>query len=97
MSALISDCDALKSLIAWVLSPDVSLPRQNVTSPVAPSIDAGSMTLAPSVTPVSSVAASPPPPPPPPSSSSPQAPTKAAQASTAHSMYRNLFDTSSPS
>src|ERR671911_778438 len=60
---------SLNCLASAVLSPDVSLPRQNVTSPLAPSIDFGSMVLAPSVWPVSSVLA---PPPPVSSSSSPQ-------------------------
>ena len=45
---------SLNCLASAVLSPDVSLPRQNVTSPFAFSIDAGSIAFAPSVEPASS-------------------------------------------
>src|SRR5687768_6416250 len=89
MSALIAVCDSLNRLIAAVLSPEVSLPRQNVTSPLAPSAEAGSMALAP--------LSEPPPPPPPSSSSPPHAATNTAHASAAHNRYRSLLDTSSPS
>ena len=72
---------ALKFFTAVVTSPPVSLPMQTVTSPLALSIEAGSMALAPSVAPVSRAV--------PPllslPSSSPQAATKTAQASAMHS------------
>src|SRR5215211_1052766 len=69
---LLSFC-SLNSFTDSFCAPDVSLPVQYVTAPFAPSMDAGSMTFAPSVEPDSCV---PLPPPPPPSSSSPQAPTR---------------------
>src|SRR5918999_1676624 len=71
-----------------VMSPDVSLPRQNVTSPLAPSIALTSITSAPSVAPVSVDV----PPPPPPSSSSPHAATSSAHAVSRHSSSMSLLD-----
>src|SRR5215204_5605667 len=70
---LLSFC-SLKSFTDSFCAPDVSLPVQYVTSPFAPSMDAGSMTFAPSVEPVSWLL--PLLPPPPSSSSPPQAPKR---------------------
>src|SRR5919198_863096 len=76
---------ALNFLTAAVWLPDVSLPRQNVTLPVA-SLDAATVgaLATPFVPPVSCVAAPPPPPPPPPPPLSlpPQATTSIASAAT---------------
>src|SRR5215216_1225808 len=63
----------LNSSTDFFCAPEVSLPVQYVTSPFALSIDAGSMTLAPFVVPVSCVPALPPPVSP---SSSPQPATR---------------------
>src|SRR6266540_355246 len=75
---------ALNFLTAAVWFPDVSLPRQNVTLPVA-SLDAASVGAfaTPFVTPDACVAAPPPPPVlPPPLSLPPQATTNIASATT---------------
>src|SRR5215217_7071815 len=80
---------ALKSLMACLMSPDVSLPMQTVTLPLALSIDLGSMAFEPSVLPVSLELA--PPLLPPPESSSPQAATPPASTTHANSAATNFL------
>src|SRR5690242_21493011 len=93
---------ALNFLTSAVLSPDVSLPMQRVTSPFALFIDAGSMTLAPSILgaeppPPEEVVHPPPPPPPPPPLSLPQAATTPPPSRAATKIAVRRLDTSSPS
>src|SRR5262245_38231651 len=87
---------ALNFLTAAVWLPDVSLPRQNVTLPVA-SLDAATVGAfaTPFVTPLACVeAAVPPPPPPPPLSLLPQATTNIADAtiSATANLVRNTIE-----
>src|SRR3954466_6621053 len=83
----------LNSAMPSLRSPDVSLPEQYVTLPLALFIDAGSTDFTPEVLPV------PPPPeePPPPLLPPPHAATRTPQASAVHIIKRNLLDTISPS
>src|SRR4051794_8423079 len=93
----------LNCLTSAVLSPDVSLPRQNVTLPFAPFMDAGSMTFAPSILGASLLPlllVPPPPPPPPPLLlllSLPQAATTPPPSRAATKNAVRRLDTSSPS
>src|SRR3954447_26793488 len=82
---------ALNSLMVSLRSPEVSLPEQYVTLPLAFFIDAGSTALMPDVAPFSLVLDPPPP------ESLPQATIRTVQARAAQSRKTNRLDTSSPS
>src|SRR5690348_9354294 len=83
----------LNSAIVSLRSPEVSLPEQYVTVPLALFIDAGSTDFTPELP----LDDPPPEEPPPPLSSPPHAATNTPHASAAHNIKRNLLDTISPS